>query len=270
MQCSMNRFMAAVLALLVAGVPACWAKNAEIMLLPTRVVMEKEDHTSTVLIKNTGDKAGTVHIDLIDMKMGEDGMVVPYAEGETPQYSAIPYLTLAPRTTVLKPGETQNVRLVLHKPVNLEAGEYRAHLQVRIISDKADDAAFSDKANLVIVIPVIVRFGDTTLSVGIQQPRLDRTKTGGLAIGMYLTRQGSRSAMGDIAITCNLGGGEPAQVIKFFPGVAIYRPTERRFLSVPLDETPKNIDPSACRLGVTYALQQKDGGGVLGRAELGK
>jgi hypothetical protein len=269
MQCSMNRLMGGITAFLLSVAPVCWAKNAEIMLLPTRVVMEKDDRSSTVLIKNTGDATGTVHIDLIDMKMDERGMIAPYAKGETPQYSAIPYLTMSPHNTILKPNESQNVRLALHKPGNLEPGEYRAHLQVRVISDKADAAAISDEANLVIVIPVIIRNGETTLALSISQPRLSRDKRGDPTVELYLTRQGTRSAMGDVAVTCTRDG-KTAQVIKFFPGVAVYRPIERRFLSVPLDETPKDIDLAACQLGISYTLQQKDGGGILAQATVGK
>jgi hypothetical protein len=255
---------------------AAFANNAKIMMLPTRVVMEKADRTSTVVIKNTGDATGDFHISLIDMKMEENGMVVPYAAGETPQYSAIPFINISPKSTTLKPGESQNVRLMLRKPENLEAGEYRAHLQVGLVNDNADepkaspnkDAVISVKTNLVIVIPVIMRTGETNLTVGIEQARLGRDKNGNPTVDMYLTRQGNRSSMGDISVTCAQGGAAP-RVIKFFPGVAVYRPTARRFISVPLDETPKNINLSACKLGVAYAAQQNEGGAKLAEAPVG-
>lgn len=273
---NMKKLICIVFALALLAPLASWAKNAEIMMLPTRVVMEKADRFSTVVIKNTGDAAGDFNIDLVDMKMEESGMVVPYAAGETPQFSAIPYIHIAPKSVTLKPGESQNVRLMLHKPENLEAGEYRSHLQVRLINDNADetkapnkDAVISVKTNLVIVIPVILRNGDTNLTVGIEQPKLARDKGGNPTVDMYLTRQGNRSSMGDISVTCSQGGAAP-QVIKFFPGVAVYRPTAKRFISVPLDETPKNVNLSACKLGVSYAAQQKDGGGKLAEAAVGR
>jgi hypothetical protein len=249
---------------------ASWAKNAEIMMLPTRVVMEKADRTSTVVIKNTGDATGDFHIDLVDMKMDENGMVVPYAQGETPQFSAIPYINISPKSTTLKPGESQNVRLMLRKPEGLEPGEYRSHLQVRLVNDNTDaskeaqkDAIISVKANLVIVIPVIMRNGDTNMSVGIEQAKLSKDRAGHPTVDMFLTRQGNRSSMGDISVTCN------DKVIKFFPGVAVYRPTAKRFISIPLDETPKDVNVSACKLGVSYAAQQKEGGAKLAESAVG-
>jgi hypothetical protein len=81
---------------------------------------------------------------------------------------------------------------------------------------------------------------------------------------MYLSREGNRSSMGDITVSCG------SQVIKFFQGISVYRPTTRRFVSVPLDETPKGVDPSSCNLGISYAAQQKEGGGKLAETQLRK
>lgn len=265
-------FLAFVLALLAPQ--AGWAKNAEIMMLPTRVVMENNDRSSTVVIKNTGDATGDFDIELIDMKMDENGMVVPYAAGETPQYSAVPYVHISPKSVTLKPGESQNVRLLLHKPENMEPGEYRAHVKVRLVSDNVDepkptkDAVIAVKTNLVIIIPVIIRNGQTTLTMGIDQAKLNNGKAGHPTVDLYLTRDGNQSSMGDLSVTCTAGGNR--QVIKFFPGVSVYRPTPRRFVSIPLDETPKNVDLSACKLDVTYTAQQKDGGKALAQAPVSK
>lgn len=253
---------------------AASAKNAEIMMLPTRIVMEKADRNSTVVIKNVGDATGNFTAELVDMKMLETGMVVPYEEGETPAFSAIPYVHISPRSMTLKPGESQNVRLLLRRPETMEPGEYRSHLKVRLVDDTSDvtntsgkDAVISIKTNLVIVIPIIVRHGETQMTLGIDDPKIGRDNNGNPTVDMYITREGNRSSMGDISVTCNPPGGAP-QVIKFFPGVSVYRPTGRRFISVPLDETPKGVNLSQCKLGISYAAQQKEGGKLLAETQL--
>jgi hypothetical protein len=253
---------------------AAHAKNAEIMMLPTRIVMEKADRNSTVVIKNVGDATGNFTAELVDMKMLESGMVVPYEEGETPAYSAIPYVHISPKSMTLKPGESQNVRLLLRRPENMEPGEYRSHLKVRLVDDTDEasntagkDAVISIKTNLVIVIPIIVRNGETNMTLGIEEPKLARDAGGNQTLDMYLTRVGNRSSMGDISVTCVPPGGAP-QVVKFFPGVSVYRPTARRFISVPLDETPKGVNLSQCKLGITYSAQQKEGGKMLAETQL--
>src|ERR1017187_6387753 len=93
--------------------------TAEITMLPTRIVMEKDDRFATVTVKNTGQATGNFTTELVDMQMKEEGMVVPVDAGQTDPYSAIPYVHLAPRSFTLKPGEDQNVRLLLRKPESL-------------------------------------------------------------------------------------------------------------------------------------------------------
>lgn len=259
--------------LLLAAFPS-WARNAQTMLVPTRIVMEHRDRQFTAVVKNVGDAVGDYTLELVDMKMREDGAVVPYEAGETPQYSAIPYLHVAPRSFTLKPGEYQNVRLMLRKPENLAEGEYRAHLLVRIVDRSPETApapgehsAIAVKMTLAITIPVIVRTGNTAATVAIDQPKLTRDPAGKPAVTLYLTRSGNRSVMGDIAVTCSQAAGGP-RVIKTVYGVPVYRTLERRFVSVPLDETPKDVNLADCNLGITYSAQQGDGGKILAEAHL--
>ena len=251
------------------------ANRAEVMILPPRVVMENNDRFATIIVRNIGDASGDFTVGLEDMKMLESGMVVPLDRGETPQYSAMPYLHITPRSMTLKPGETQNVRLMLRVPETLEPGEYRAHAYVRLVNDNADtpahpaakDAVIAVKANLVIIIPVIVRHGATTLSMGIADARLSHDARGMPSVHMYLSREGNRSSMGDIFVTWNPQGGAP-QLIKVFRGVAVYRPIPRRFISVPLDETPKGVKLAHGKLDIVYTAQKKEGGKTLAQTQL--
>jgi len=253
---------------------AAHAKRAEVMMLPPRVVMENNDRYATIVIRNIGDATGDFTVGLQDMKMLETGMIVPLDLGEAPQYSAFPYLHITPKSMTLKPGQTQTVRLMLRVPENLEPGEYRTHVNVRLINDNTDapanqagkDAVIAVKANLSIIIPVIVRHGATTLSMGITDARLSRDAKGLPSVDMYLTREGNRSSMGDISVTCSEAGGPP-QIIKVYAGVAVYRPTSRRFVSVPLDETPKGVNLSQCKFGIVYSAQAKEGGKKLAEAQ---
>jgi hypothetical protein len=73
--------------------------------------------------------------------------------------------------------------------------------------------------------------------------------------------------MGDISITYYPQSGLP-QIIKVFRGVSVYRPTARRFISVPLDETPKGLSLARGKLGIVYSAQQKEGGTKLAETQL--
>ena len=268
-----------ILLLLLAGLltpqPLWAAGHAEVMMLPTRVVMENKDRYATVVIKNVGQAAGNFSVGLIDMQMQETGMVVPVEEGKTAEYSAIPYVRVAPRSMTLQPGASQNVRLMLRLPEDLEPGEYRAHLKVRVENEDVDatgepaqphDVSIAVKAHLVLIIPVIFRHGDTSVSVQIDSPSLTRDATGAPALEMYLAREGNQSAMGDISIShVSADGG--TQLLKFFPGVPVYRPTARRLVSIPL-EIPSGVSLSSGSLHITYAAQEKEGGNLLAEKTL--
>lgn len=267
---------------LVLALAALWpqpsraAGPAEVTMLPTRVVMDNADRFATVIVKNTGGATGNFTTELADMQMKEDGMVVPLDEGKADPYSAIPYVHLAPRSFTLKPGESQNVRLLLRKPEGLAAGEYRSHLKVRLADDNVENTqappagkkatGIAVKTNLVLVIPVIFRHGDMTLSMKIEDAKLAHDTEGKPELDMYLAREGNRSSMGDITVNYVAPGGKPV-VLKSFPGVPVYRPTARRFIGVPLD-VPSGVSLSSGSLDIVYAAQEKEGGKQLAETTL--
>ena len=255
---------------------ASWVNRAEVLLLPTRVVMENGDRFTTVVVKNTGNATGDFSASLIDMEMKEDGLVAELGEGKADPLSAIPYLRIAPKSITLKPGETQNVRLMVRKPENLPLGEYRSHLRVSLDNDnvegtaeaaadpfnpsKTPEAHIAVKANLVLVIPVIVRNGETTLSMKMIAPKITHDDKGKPSLTLTLLREGTRSSMGDFAITYTGSDGH-AQLIKSFPGVPVYRPLDKRTVSIALDDIPKGIDLSHGKLDIVYTAQVKEGTG---------
>jgi hypothetical protein len=259
-----------------------WANRAEVLLLPTRVVMENGDRFTTVVVKNVGNATGNFSVSVIDMAMKEDGLVTELPQGQTDPYSAIPYLRVAPRSITLKAGETQNVRIMLRKPEGLAAGEYRSHLRLSLDNDnvegtddqanplnptKQPEAHIAVKANLVLVIPVIVHNGDTTLNMKITSPKIVRDAKGKPSLNLTLLREGSRSSMGDFTITYTGSDGH-AQPLKNFPGVPVYRPLDKRTVVIPLDDIPKGVDLNTGKLNIAYAAQEKDGGKKLAEAEL--
>lgn len=255
--------------------PSRAAGTAEITLIPTRIVLEPADRYGTVTVKNSGQATGNFTTDLVDMKMTDKGLVVPLEGGEKDEYSAKSYLHMAPRSFTLKPGETQNVRLILRKPEGLAAGEYRTHLQVRLANDNVDvekptkpnAAGIAVKTNIVLVIPVIFRHGDTTFSMKIEDAKVSHDAQNKPVLGMNLVRDGNRSSMGDITVTYTGPGGGAPKVLKTYPGVPVYRPTPKRFIEVPLD-VPSGVSLNEGVLDIVYKAQEKEGGKLLAESKL--
>lgn len=263
------------LALIAALVPAAaFANSAEMTMLPTRVVLDDNQRWATVIVKNTGDATGDFRVDLGDRKMRDDGAVVRYSAGETPQYSASPLVHAAPASMTLKPGQTQEIHIIMHAPGKpMEPGEYRTHLQVHLTHPNVDQPTAGPHegvvvhAEIVLSIPILVRLGAPSLSMSIDQQKLTHDPKGTPVVEFNLVRNGNISSMGDFSVTC-AAGNAPARVIKSMPGQAVYRPLPQRHVSLPLDETPAGISLSTCRLTVIYAEQKDAGGKVLAQAPI--
>lgn len=269
--------LAILLALFTLGARPAFANSAQVMLIPTRIVMDKGDRYTTVVIKNVGNATGNMSVDLIDMSMDATGAVLESPTGQDP-YSAIPLLRISPRSVTLKPGDSQNVRLLLRKPEGLAAGEYRSHLKVRVDEDNVEakeaekasgqsGMSVSVKAKLALTIPVIIRVGETVVTTKIQDLKLVRDEKGKPSLDMTLLRTGNRSVMGDFTVN-RIDASGKTELIRSFPGVPVYRSTERRHTVVPLDDIPPGTDLSSGKLQVIYTAQEKEGGMKLDEAML--
>jgi P pilus assembly chaperone PapD len=262
------KFAALFLALSTLMPQAAWANRAEVMMIPTRVVMEDKDNFTTIVVKNKGNATGNFSIDLVDMTMGEEGGVKLMPEGQTDPYSAQPYLRVAPRSMTLKPDEAQNVRILLRKPEGIAPGEYRSHLKLAILNDNVEESNaekasgkkesnIAVKINMIMIIPLIVRVGETTLSMKIEDAKIIHDEKGQTEAVITLLRDGNRSSMGDFTFTWTPPGGAP-QVIKTFPGVPVYRSTNRRKVVILLNGLPAGVDLSKGKLDILYAAQKSE------------
>ena len=115
-----------------------------------------------------------------------------------------------------------------------------------------------------ISIPVILRVGDTTLSAGLASPGVINLPTGGKALRLRITREGTRSAFGDLAVTAP-GAKSPVALLR---GVGVYTEIDSREVTLPFD--PK-ADPksyaSGAKLTITYTDDDADPGKVLAKQD---
>jgi fimbrial chaperone protein len=232
--------------------------RADTMLIPTRVVIKAEERYATLVLKNTGTASGQYEISLVEMRMTEDGAITEIPEGEPADYPASAFVHMAPRSVTVAPGASQVIRILVRRPEGQEAGEYRSHIKVRVVNENVEGGAAAPapgtievKANLVLVIPLIVRTGEGSGTIKLSDLQIGKTEAENF-IDMNLNREGNISVMGDIKILQN--GKEIAQL----DGVPVYRPTAKRKVRVSLGKTPVSGS-----LTVRYQLQQAQGGTLL-------
>lgn len=217
--------------------------QSDLLITPYRVIFEGSKKMEEVSVANTGEDSASYAISFVQYRMTEDGKLEQIKEPDSGQYFADRYVRVFPRTITLAPNEAQIVRLQVKAPADLPMAEYRSHLYFRSIVDEeapgtetVADTSLGIKLTPVygITIPVIMRVGELDLKTGIEQVELISDPA--TALKFSITRQGSKSAFGDIEVNYIDSQGKMTKVGSV-KGVAVYTPLNFRRFTLPLDTT---------------------------------
>lgn len=266
-----------MLALLVMA-PLAWA---DLALFPTRIVLEKNQRAAQVELLNTGSSPETYRINLVNRRMSETGEFIAIEQAGPGEQFADPLLRYSPRQVTIQPGSSQTVRILLRKPAELEAGEYRSHLQFDRVADATGASSIEnamkngDNKEIGVVltalvgasIPVIVRHGETQASVSLSGLVLvPATGETGPALSFQINRSGNRSVYGDLTVTLTPKGSPPVDVAKA-GALAVYAPNALRRVRMPL-QIPAGAALSGGTLNLTYRERVEAGGKLIADASL--
>lgn len=239
------------------------AANPDLMLYPTRVVLDRAVRSAQVDLVNSSAEAATYRLRLVDRRMDADGQLLPAIEAADGS-SAAPMLRFSPRQVVLAPGAGQTVRIMLRKPPDLPAGEYRSHLLFERVASQPrrdpstglePDLQIQLEALVSVSIPIIVRQGDTQAHVAIAGPALQRQAGADAVLSFVLQREGNRSVFGDLVATWIAANGAEAQ-IGTARGVAVYTPNPERRVRLAVSMPPA---PGAGFVRIEFKDRAADG-----------
>ena len=261
-----------------------WSQSAgDLVVAPTRIVFEGRTRTAQISLLNRGSAAATYRISLINMRMAENGGFKEIDEPAAGEQFADGLIRYAPRQVVLAPGDSQAVRLLLRKPRGLEPGEYRSHLLLRAIPSKnigrSVEKPSGDDTGIRVVlvpiygvsIPVIVRHGDLKAKVSLTDLALAPAGRQGEGdrLSFRINRDGDRSVLGDLTVTYFPNGGKADElVVAQVTRLAVYTPNASRTVMMPL-RFPDGVTLGHGRLHVAFRETSKNGGALLGEAEIG-
>lgn len=269
---------------LLCGV-AAWA---DLMLHPTRVVLEANERAAQVQLINRGQKPASYRISVVNRRMTDNGEIV---DAETPQPGELfskDMIRYSPRQVTIQPGETQTVRISVRKPAGLAVGEYRSHLQFDRLPDvdgasnleqasEAEAGKMSIKLTALVgaSIPLIVRHGETTASITLDNLAIENTppvagtkepKPESFQLKFHANRTGNRSVFGNLVVQYTPLGGSPIEVSKV-NGVAVYVPNTLRVVRLPL-KLPDGLALKGGTLTLRYDQRTEDGGKNIATATL--
>ncbi|MDD5586226.1 MAG: hypothetical protein PHY92_04625 [Alphaproteobacteria bacterium] len=255
-----------------------WARNAQILMAPTRVVLESGTRYTTVTVRNSGDGVGRYKVDLVDATMNENGGIKVNPDGVKDEFSAHDMISFSPRSMTINPDENQDLRILVKMPRDLPDGEYRTHLQVKVTEGNLDPATgkrSTEGASIVMqprmaaVIPLIIRKGQTSFNVKIDDAKLQMGGGDGKQIPevhVSMSYSGNRSVLGDFKVTHVAPDGKETQ-LAFDRGIAIYRGLTKRSQTVPLT-VPDGVNIRAGKLRVAFLSQEKEGSHVLSEKDV--
>jgi hypothetical protein len=278
----------ASLALLLAGLSALAQEPAptptpapsgtggagDLLVAPTRVVLEGRTRSAEITLVNIGTAPATYRVTLLHLAMTEAGELKEIEKPEAGAPFADDLVRFSPRQVTLAPNASQIVRLQLRLSADLPAGEYRSHLLFRAIpgEDVAPERKIESKKEMKpgelsvqlipiygVSIPLIVRHGSTAATAGLTDLAFEPAAgKEGPALRCRLTRAGSQSIYGNASVTFRPAQGGAPRVVGTMNGIAVYPPLAARSVRIPL-QPPPGLSLSGGRLEVAFSKPEENG-----------
>lgn len=249
-----------------------------LIVAPTRVVLEGRTRSAQLTLSNTGSASATYRISIVNIRMNEDGSVTEITEPDEGQLFAEKLFRYSPRQITLAPGGTQAVRILLRKPKDLADGEYRSHIFFRAVPDEAGQSVNQEvtsgglQIRLIpiygVTLPIIVRHGKLEVSAALSELKVNPpSETSPVpTLSFRISREGNRSAFGDLTATFKSGTGEET-IVGQTQRLAVYTPNKSRVVSMPL-RVPEGVSLANGELNLTYKTIEDEGGALMGEATL--
>lgn len=213
------------------------------------------------LINNTGE-AQTYRLGWKKYKMGERNSLRALADDKDDGSVlwADKMLRFAPRRVTIPAGGSQQIRLLLRRPADIQEAEYRSHLWIvtETKPDKFDVQAKRGEQMIklavqpAISLPVFVRHGELNATASIDSAKLTKTAKG-LNVSFTLNREGSSSVYGDFDFTCKDGARDT--VLRQVRGISVYTEISKRYLDFDI---PLNDGQSCNNVGIEYRSDPAD------------
>lgn len=214
----------------------------DLMVTPTRVILEGRQQSAIINIVNTGNEPATYRIMLVNQRMTEDGRFEENKAPKPEDRTADHLIRYSPRQAILPAGGSQVIRVqYIHRP-ETEDGEYRSHLLFRSIpsTNSSGQASASSEISVKLIpvygisIPIIVRQGTTSADVSLSDLRIENHKA-----SVRLHRSGTSSVYGNLTLDFIPKVGKKKNLHQM-NGIAVYYPNSTRTVTFPYPEELKH------------------------------
>lgn len=220
--------------------------HSNMLISPTRVLMDGENSSATMKLRNTSSGSRTYRLVWEDKRANEDGSYSKIPEGEQ-WLSAKEMVRFSPRQITVGPGENQTIRFSWRPSADLPVGEYRSHLLLQVIPDISEPSSTLETPadengvgvqvfmQMSFSIPVVVRHNTDVPQVsiaGVKPVPLNNGKKMGLEL--TFNRSGNASSFGKVSIEMQRDSNSPVELIGEHRELAIFQEISERKITVPL------------------------------------
>jgi hypothetical protein len=246
-----------------------------LMVTPNRLDFKDNVDSQEVKLINKSEEPVTYRVSLQHLRMDEKGNYkeILVTETDAPEKFADDLLRYSPRRVTLQPNEVQTIRVMVKKPADLPAGEYRSHFLFReepapdLKPDGNVEAPTKKKDGKISVtlkplfgisIPALVSNGDVKGESAIENMVIKTDeKEHRKLLSLDITRAGNGSVYGNILVTFKSNKTSKEYDIGVLNSVAVFYPYAKRNVLINLN-IPKDIKLSDGVLNAQYIAKPSD------------
>jgi len=235
--------------LIFLGLWLCSSTHAEMLISPTRVMVDQENRSATMTLRNSSSGSRTYRLSWEDKRATEEGSYTEVPEGEA-WPSAQELIRFSPRQITVGPGENQTVRFSFRPPSDLASGEYRSHLLLQVIPEISEPtstlAGPTADGNVGVQIfmqmsfsiPVVARYNTGVPQVSIGEVKAIPVGSGnGLGLELIFNREGDASSFGNVSVEMQKDSNSQIELIGKYEELSIFREVNKRRITIPLRDS---------------------------------
>ncbi|MBU3003036.1 fimbrial biogenesis chaperone [Paraglaciecola arctica] len=244
--------------------------TAEMLISPTRAVINDRQRSAQVILLNTSDTIKTYRLGWEQKRALPDGGYEDLDEATSSDFPvASDMLRFSPRQVMLRPNERQIIKIGARRPRDLADGEYRSHLLFTALPSEDEQAEKNQtgirlKLMLNYSIPIILRQGFFDHDVVISNAEVltvKKLKSTQYKIAVSFKRTGLHSTYGAIqAYWTPNNGGEEIKVATL-NGVHLY--AELETINRTMTWQPESFSPTSGTLRIAYEGGQEFNGQIF-------
>lgn len=202
---------------------------AQLIISPTRVVLDERQRSAKVVLINPTKQTRTYRVSWVEKTANRNGGYTNLTEKSNLVHKSSNMVRFSPRQITLPPNEKQIIRLMFRRPKTLQDSEYRSHLKFTPLSVKTTKESPSKgsginlEAIVSFSIPIIARQGSVEASVDINKIQVIKNQQSTSAqVKLTIDKAGKYSTTGNMLVYWKPTSGADEQIVAQVHGYNIY------------------------------------------------